>query len=294
MDSSLFFSLMFVTVITTGLQMPLLQAYARKIDAVYMATIRNSVLIVAMLPLLLFASIPEIKAITEHIFLLLAASATGAIGLGLHISTGRYIGLGISNTIRNAVLIIASIVLGFTFLDERLSLLQFAIIVGLILFTSLLAYSRSAKSNNLHEDIPKGIILSVLTGLAHAVTFFLFTILSREINPFVATYFWESTIGVFLIIYSAFYFKNRRVLLSIGRKDVVRISLIGLLTIPSTLLYSIAINYGPIGLASAIKSSSIVIALVMGVVWFGDKITTKQVSLCAFILLTIFVLKLIS
>lgn len=296
MVDPIFFLFIGITVLSFGIQGSLMVIYARQLDALIVAVYRGLSVGITMLPLLFFSPVAEIWEITAHIPMLLLASSTGALAYISALSAARYLPVGVANSIRQAVYVLGAVILGALFFQEYLSSAQLLLLGGIVGSAIALTLLRT---NQPHLDPTaawRGILFCLVAGVNAAFTFYFFSVLSREINPYVASYFWELTIGLFAFAYLM-------LLLVLGKYDAnpwlpIRqagsIIFISLLTISATLCYAFAVHYGPYALASGLVTTTILIITLAGRYLFNERLSRAQIGLILFTVAMMFLLKVVS
>lgn len=296
MLESEFFLFIAVAIFSYGIQVPLLVYFARKMDGLIVTVYRNLSLGITMLPIFFFVTIPEILAITAHIQTLLLASGFGAFGFICNLGASRHLPIGIANSVRQAAYVIIAVILGILFLQEYLTLVQLIILAGILSGGIMLTLTRSSHTHLKEEERWRGIFLAVLGGFGYALAFFFYSILSREVTPLVAGYFWEVTIGVIALLYLLYkvYRGNYTQKLMLSWREMITIVLISLTTISGTISYGFAVNYGPYALASGLVTTTVLITTLMGWILFKEKLTLRQLMLIIGVIGLIFILRLVS
>jgi drug/metabolite transporter (DMT)-like permease len=296
MIDPIFFVFITISILSYGIQGPLNVLFSRKRDALVYTVYRNLSLALTMLPVLFFASWEEVAAVTNVLPLLLAASATGAFAFICLLTAANYLPVGITQSIRQSVYVSLAVVLGAVFFGEYLSLLQLLILGAILAASVLIMLSKSSHAHLDNENRGKGVFLAILAGASVAFSFYFFSQLSRELNPLVAGYFWEVTIGVLALIYLLFmkYTKRYVAPISMPLKDVGLITLVSITTIFGTLGYAFAVNYGPYALASGLVTSTILISAVAGWILFKERLTYWQIFLILAATALMFLLRVIS
>lgn len=296
MVEPLFFILIAIAIVSYGIQIPLLVFFSRKMDGLIVTVYRNLSLAVTMFPVLFFVSIEEITQIVSHLPLLSAASVFGVIGFVFNLYASDYLPVGVTNSIRQAVYVIAAVLLGVLFLEEFLTPVQLFLLSGILCGGIALTLSRS---NHLHLDGQykwKGVSLACVGGAGYALAFLFFTQLSRQVSPLVAGYFWEVSIGILAALFLCFKVRNGsytdQVVLPI--KDILTITFVASTTISGTLAYGYAVLYGPYALASGLVTTTVLISVIAGWIMFKEKLSFVQISLILGILVLIFALRLVS
>ena len=294
-DSSFFFFIA-IAILTFSTQGSLQTFFARKYDALVVTLYRNLSLAVTMLPVFLFVSAAEILEIREHAGTLVLACATGAFALLCSLSSSRYMPIGISSAIRQMVHVTVAVFLGMLFLNEYLTIVQLVIITGIVLSAISLSLLRSEYAHLNPNTVGKGILLTIAAGAGAALTFYFFSILSREMNPLVASYFWEVGVGIFALVYLGFLVAiqryDSRVILP-GKDALIVVSL-ALLTIPATLSYAFAVNHGPYALAAGMMTMTTLVTTVIGWMLYKEILRKVQVIFIVVAIALMFLLKMLS
>lgn len=296
MLSGAFFFFIALAVISYGIQGSLQTTFARKYDAFVVTIYRNLSLIITMSPVLLLATPAEVKEITEHIPLLLAASGMGAISLLLALTSSKYLPLGVGTAIRQIVQVSIAICIGIVLLNEWLTFAQFVILIAIVFIGIALALLRSDHPHLDPANVWKGVAFAIAAGTVVAQSFYFFSLLSREVNPFVAGYFWEVGVGIFALAYAVILFASGKYKVSvrIPRRDAIKIIGISLLTISATSSYAFALSSGPYALAAGLLTSTTLVASVMGWVIYKERLTKFQIGLIVIAVGLMFLLKVLS
>lgn len=294
-DTSFFFFIT-VAVLSYGIQGSLQTTFARKYDAFVVVLYRNISLAVTMSPVLLFVTREQIFEIFDHLWLLFAASGLGAVSILLALSSSKYLPIGISTAIRQVIQIIVAIFLGIVFFSEWLTLTQVVLIATITFIGVALALLKSDHPHLDPQKLLRGVLLTTAAGIIVAHAFFFFGALSREVNPFVAGYFWEVGVGVFALMYFC-------VLNLLGKyegsvriplRDASKIAGIALLTISATSSYAFALSMGPYALAAGLLTATTLVASVMGWVIYNERLTKFQIGLIVAAVALMFLLKAFS
>ena len=249
-----------------------------------------------MLPILFLASRADIFAIFQHLPTLLFATTSGLFAFLCILKAGNYMPVATSNSIRQAVLAVGALILGWVYLNEYLSYAQLIVLSGIVLTAIGLSLSRSVHPHLDSTLLSRGIALSVIAGIGHSITFFFFNQLSHEVNPFVASYFWEVVIGFLALFYmlalkAVGHFSANAVL---SGKDATSLALMSLLTIVGTVSYSMAVQHGPYALATALMPCGILFTLALGWYLFKEKLKPIQLALIATSTALIAILRFVS
>ncbi|MFM2414959.1 MAG: hypothetical protein RI911_652 [Candidatus Parcubacteria bacterium] len=296
MIEPVFFLAILISFVSFGVQMPLMVQYVRKYDGLVVTTIRNLSLVITMAPLLFLATTEEIASVIPFLPKLLLASFLGTLSFIASLNASKYIPVGITYATRQVAYVSLTMLMGVLLFLEMLSSVQTFLLIALVVCGVVLAYTRSENAHLNQHDAWKGISLALFAGVFHAATFYFFTDVARNINPFVASYFWEIFVGFFALAI----FCIQKVCttytqtLSIPRRDVLAITAIGLLTLSGTGGYAFAVNHGPFALASGLVTLSTVVAVVVARILFKEKLSPVQMLLIALIVCVLIAIKLVS
>ncbi|MDZ4227040.1 MAG: hypothetical protein U1D26_01025, partial [Patescibacteria group bacterium] len=155
------------------------------------------------------------------------------------------------------------------------------------------------RSQHAHLDIRnmgRGVAFSIFAGIGISISFFFFSILSREINPLVASYFWEASIGLCAVLYLVFQLVLGRyrgaVLLPI--RQVASISAASLFVVAGTVGLSFAVNHGPYSLAAGLGTTVILVTTLISRFLFKEKLSRFQIGLIVLTVFLMFLLKVLS
>jgi len=141
----------------------------------------------------------------------------------------------------------------------------------------------------------KGIVLSLAAGSLLSLSFFIFSKVSREVGPFVAGYFWESAVGCFAALFIALRRSlTGRSIERVSGADFRRIFLFSAPTLLGTGAAGLAFTLGPFGIMRAISSASILITVLLGFLFFAEKLTRAQWVGIGMVILGIMALRLMA
>lgn len=259
-----------------GVQTSLLAHLSRKIDALDITLYRNLSFIVTLAPLLFFVEPSEVMEVFQYWPQLLFMGLMAMMALwGIFVSF-RYLPIGISFAMRSGMVAIFVAIMGYLFFAEALSLWAVLLIILAIIATVFLAAQKNHMPH-LNEKTLIGILSLLLTAIPAAVTVFMAGWLSRQVEPFVAGYFWEVTIGLiaFLGVLLRTLF-TRKKFKWVGAKDFGKIALAAWPTLIGTGAFTLAVSQGPIAIVSAIGLASVVVGTLMAHYLFHEKLNLRQ------------------
>lgn len=257
----MFYLLLLIAICAYPLQANLMAKLYRKFDPVLMISFRGLGIAITGSPIFLLLDPSDFNLTTSAIFLLVAASATGTIGVSLVASALSHITIGASSAIGTGTRTTIVSILGVAVLGDHLSTIEFlciCIITGTVIS---FATARGISQITISDSPYRGFALSMAGSTFTGISFVLFTSLSRLIDPLFAAYLWESTIGALgLILYlsSRTIRKSERELPTVG--DFGRAMVFGSPTLVATGAFAHAVTLGSLPIASAILSATTFVA----------------------------------
>lgn len=281
-------------IIAYGLQGALQAIHIRKYDALTVGVYRNLSLIITMMPVLLFVPASNILDVTQHLWPLFLASLFGALGLWMAFAAAHYLPIGVGTALRQMMLTTTAVLLGAFIFREFLEPLQLLFLglaagAGVALILSKIDYGHLNP-----RTIGRGIVLTLSAGVMVAFSFFYFSTLSRSIHPFAAAYFWESAIGLFLLVFFLIRAFREKLPRMPSRFDSMAIFGVALLTLPGTVGYSLAVTHGPFAIASGLMSLTTVVAIMTGRYLYHERLSLLQMMLIGAAVVSIVLLKVFS
>ncbi len=292
---NLFFLFAAISILSYGVQLPLLSKYARNIDSLSTTIYRNVSLIFTMAPVLFFVPRDAFSQLPDYFWFLALASGAGALAFVLNMAASTYLPISIGNSLRRVSQIIASVILGIILFNEYLPTYQIILIGLMTIGAVMLTTSKPNVSHLKKQNVFLGTLLGVLSGCVFAISFATFTHLSRNLNPLLASYTLEAGVGIFVVLFGFIrFFKFRQIVPILPKKEFVKIVLISATTISGTIFYGLALNHGPYALIASLMTVTGVITFIMGYFLFKEKLTKQQTILTILILSCVAMLKLLS
>lgn len=164
-----------------------------------------------------------------------------------------------------------TIMLGMLFFDERLTLLQFALIVALMWGVSMISMSGS-----LRLKLERGVWLAVAAAVGMGLVNFLTALSAVRISPLMAVWFpWL----IFTILCLIIIWRRNRGLSHFKthvREHHRLIIGMGIFDTAAWIFYAYALTGGDLGIITAITESYPVVAMALGVTIGGERITRRQ------------------
>ncbi len=280
----MFYTLAIGSMLAYAVQNTLLVHHARKIDGLSLAFYRNISFVITLSPLLLGASQEDIVEVISHWPLLLFAAITGGVSLSLAFGAYRFLGASFSGCISTTIATLSTATLGWIVLSEQISLVGIVFIA--VTVAGVLVFGFHYRHfPHLDEKFALGIAMAFSSGILVSLTKFSVSVLSREANPLVSGYFWETTIGVacgILILIRNIFLKKR--LQRITFKKFLIIAGCTSPTLIGTGLFCLASRSGPIAIVGAISSGGLVVISLLAWAWYHERVAAKQWAGIALIL----------
>lgn len=293
---TLFFLFALVSVVGYGIHVPLITLFARRFDSLIVTVYRNLSFAIWIVPLFFLFPLAEIMEVKNHWPTLAIAATTGFASLLWNLNGKIYLPVGVSGAILRTGNVVFAILLGFLFFGEVLSVIQTVLLMGVLVCAVALSILRSQHA---HLDIShawKGAVFSAIGGIGVSISFFFFSILSREIHPLIASYFWETSIGVCALAYLFFQYARGKYQskMLLPFKQSAGIAGSSLFVVIGTVCFAFAINHGPFSLATGIGAAAVLVATIISWFLFREKLRKSQVVLIALAALFIFLIKVLS
>lgn len=260
-----------------AIQNVLMAYFYRRIDTLSAVAYRGLSLGLSMSVLLVFVPLTDFQNVPEFGGGILAASVCAALGNWAMANAFRHLSVGVANALCTCFAAIMTVINGFIFLKEVLSLYQILFIALILLGVLWLGASRTRGSVPEHFNIKLGILNSLLFGLFLGCAYVLIGFAARSMHPFLVGYLWEFTIGILAAFIAVFRGKiNGRYLTKLSYKESVRLLLYSSPTAIGTGFYALAMRLGPIGIATAVLSTMMVFTTLLAYFVYHEKLTIRQ------------------
>ena len=274
----MFFLLAVLAMIAYSVQGTLISHHARKHDGLSISIYRNLSLAVTMIPLLFlasresFSSLQDPSVITEF----LIAGATGASALALSLWAVKFLPVGIKTVFGRLFSVIIVFILGFIIFVE-IPLWNELFFVALILAAGGCLAMQKNEFSHLDNNVTKGVIITFVSAVLAGFSFYFMSKLSREVDPFLSAYVWETLIGVFALLFGI-------IRSGIGQKKIARVSwkefgtitLVSWPTLIGTGAFAYAVTLGPMGIVNAIGAGGILVSIIIAHFLYGEKLIRSQ------------------
>ncbi|MDD2943428.1 MAG: EamA family transporter [bacterium] len=304
-----------------SMQSTLLAGYYRQFDNRLVVFLRNSALVVFMLPVLLFVPESDLTFSKVPFSLLCLSCVSGFVGMLLFARALHDLPVGIVAAFNMSALTISTFTLEAFFTGEIPRFFQMFFALLVVWFSISLCLSRAELARLLDgitflksvgEDssidknqsgLPEGSVsvagraylLAAGSGILHGVTFFSFGIVSRKLNPLWASYLLES--GVFLTAFLALLVSVRgssKSIFSISLGNAFRVMAFGLPAIAGTVCFSLATVYGPIVIAAAVLAAQPVFSGMFAFIFYQERLSGRQFRALFGVCISIALLQVVS
>lgn len=248
--------------------------HVRQMDAWSAAMYRTLSLGISMSPLLIWAGWEKTVGIVQVWPEVWLASLFGAAGLTMSFSMLHFLPVGISSAISSGIRTVLMILIAWLWFEEVLPFNAVMLITFILLATLWLGIVRqSHKDTHLKTyEIYKGIAFVTIQGLLTSMAFILFADAARKHDPLVVSYFWEMGIGVLLMIIGLLRWAFMKIpLQKISLSTFWKILLVCSPTLIGTGAFALAVDIGPIGIASAIGVGGIFVSAVLSYWVYHEK-----------------------
>ena len=129
---------------------------------------------------------------------------------------------------------------------------------------------------HLDNKVAKGIFLTFVSAILAGFSFYYMSKLSREVDPFLSAYVWETLIGLFALLFGILRSISAQKIARVSWKEFGTIALVSWPTIIGTGCFAYAITLGPLGIANAIGAGGILVSIVIAHFLYGEKLIRAQ------------------
>ncbi len=272
----MFYLLTLGSLLGYALQTTLMVRFARKIDGLTLAAVRNGSFAVTLLPLLWFSSVEGFSAVFTEWPLLLLSSFAGAVGLHLSYQSYRSLPAGVGGALTSAASTLTTMLAGQVFFDEILTT-PAVILILLIVCGCVSLGLQKIDHPHLDSRFVKGITYAVITGPCFATTKLVLAALSRSGDPMAATYVWEVMIAPAALALWAVRPATKDAITIPTLRQIGIISLCALPTLAGSGLYAIAARLGPVAVLNAVSAGGVLaVVALLSVFLYRERLTVGQ------------------
>lgn len=280
----MFFIFAVLSMVAYALHSTWLAPYYRRHDRLAMVTVRGAGLSLLMLPGLWMAGPIELGAVAAQWNWILVTSGITLVGNWASANTLRYLPIGIATALNMSLSTLVSVLISAYVLGESLSGRQ-VVWMGLIVCGVLgLGAVRNPPLATVTYSLPRGLAFAATFGVTLGIGFTLIGRISREIDPLVAGWCWESTITAMGAVVLA---ARRLALGSVGSLPLWReLGWILAMCIPGaagTSFYALAVAVGPVAIVTAVLGSMMVAVSVLAWLIHGERLSAGQWIFIAFV-----------
>jgi drug/metabolite transporter (DMT)-like permease len=240
---------------------------ARRYGRVEVAAFRGASLGLSMAPWLLLVPLRAWSALIAHPIALLLTVAVTALGNLLHLQAARFIPFGLRGALMITSMAACSLLLGWGVLDERLSAIQVALCVVLVMSGAGVALGSHADAA-IEVDVPRGAALTLAAGMVMAGAMTGVKFLARETHPLLAAWAWEFGAGAILLAPALL----RRAAPATD-PVAVRFKHVAFASLPTALASGasvLALDFGELGLWGALAGTQILFTAGLGALWHHE------------------------
>jgi len=276
-----------------SVQNVLMAGYYRKMDTLSAVTWRGLTLGLSMAPILVF--VPAEHFARLHVFMLplLGASLFAILGNWAMAITYRHLPIGIANSLLISTSTIIAAIISYTVYGEILTIVQSGLVAAVLAALFLLGISKPSASMTIELNIKKGVLFALLFGLLLGMSYPIIGMTSRTLHPFLIGYSWELTIGIIGAAIALLRgVSGGSSLTRPARSDFWRILLYSSPTAIGTGFYALAMTLGPVAVATAILSTTIVFSTILAHYMYREHLSLRQWSFLLLVFLLVFCLQL--
>ncbi len=280
----MFFALAVAAMLGYSVYGTLIAHHVRKHDGLSVATVRNLSLIVSMAPLLLLANPENFTYLPNFSPHLIAAGFTGATSLWLSLWSLKFLPVGIKSAIGRIASVIFVFFISWLWFHELPTFIEILWIIPLLIGGTVLA-TQKIKFDHLDSRTGFGVILILLASILCSISFVQMSDIARELDPFLAAYCWEISIGLWALLFGIirWIICGKPLLGKIKLPEIGKIALVSAPTLIGTGCFALAVTMGSVGITNVIGTGGIFVSILLGHWLYHEKLTQKQwfwISVC--------------
>jgi drug/metabolite transporter (DMT)-like permease len=250
---------------------------ARRQGRMEVAAFRGTSLGVSMAPWLLLVPATAYEALLRHPLALLLSVGVTAAGNILQLHAVRYIPFGLRAALMICTMAVCSLLIGWSFLDERLSALSLLLSAVLVASGAAVALGSHAHAD-IQLDVPRGATLTIGAGALMACAVSGVKFLARESHPLLAAYAWEFGAGLILLA-PALLRGERAPTSDPAPRRFARVALAALPTALASGASILALDFGNLGLWGALGGTQILFTAALGALWHKETLGPRRWTL---------------
>jgi len=273
----MFFLLAIAAMLGYSVYGTLIAHHVRKHDGLSVATVRNLSLMISMTPLLLLANPESFALFPEYSLKIIGAGFTGAISMFFTFWSLNFLPVGIKTALGRIGSVVVVFLVSWFWFGESPSLLEIAWIIPLVIGGTALAMQK-IEINHLDSRTHFGVFLALLGVIFSSTSFVQMSDVARDLDPFIAGYGWETSIGLWLLLFGIVRWMicGKSPFGKIKLPEIGKIALVSAPTLIGTGCFALAVTMGPIGIANVIGTGGIFITILLGHWLYHEKMTRQQ------------------
>lgn len=273
----MFFFLSIAAMLGYSIYGTLIAHHVRKHDGLSVGTIRNLSLILTMLPLLLLAKESSFPLFPEYALKMIGAGFTGAVSIVFTFWSLKFLPVGIKTALGRIGSVILVFLMSWFWFQEIPTTTEIFWILPIIIGGTILA-TQKIKLNHLDSRTGFGVFLTLLGVTFSSVSFVQMSDVARNLDPFIAGYGWETSIGLWLLFFGGirWIICGKNPFGKIKIQEVCKIALVSAPTVIGTGCFALAITLGDVGIANVIGTGGIFVSILMSHWLYHEKMSPKQ------------------
>jgi drug/metabolite transporter (DMT)-like permease len=248
---------------------------ARRYGRVEVAAFRGLSLGVTMAPFLLLVPAAAWRALAAHALELSVTVGVTAIANILQLHAVRYLPFGLRAALMICTMATCSLLIGWSALGERLTLLQVLLCIVLVASGAAVALGSHA-AGEIEVDVPRGAALTVAAGALMACAVVGVKRLAFATHPLLTAWAWEFGAGLVLLA-PALLRRSEAEAPTLGRR-FASVAAAALPTAVGSGASVLALGFGQLGLWGALGGTQILFTAALGALWHGEKLGWRRWS----------------
>lgn len=268
--------------------------YARQLNGMSIVFIRNVSLIGIWTIALFRVDSHEYAIVSSYWAPILWAALCGTVHLVLNYEAYKHVPIWITGILKKWTATITWFVLWYVLLWETFSLLQYSVITVIILASLYIARQKNTHVHLQNAHHRKGMGYIFISGILSSVAWYLFKQYADEMNPFLASYVLEASVGVVsLVVIPCFAYVSSKPLL-VKKSVLPPVFLLSVVAIMSTVFYTYALQIGSFSLSNALSLCSLPLVCLFSYLVYKEKMTKQQIAATLVVVVFLVILKYIS
>ena len=273
----MFFLLSIAAMLGYSIYGTLIAHYIRKNDGLSVGTVRNLSLAITMLPLLFLAKENSFPLFPEYALKMIGAGFTGAVSIVFTFWSLKFLPVGIKTALGRIGSVIFIFLVSWLWFGEIPTPIEIAWIIPIVIGGTILA-TQKVELEHLDSRTGFGVFLTLLGVAFSSVSFVQMSDVARDLDPFLAGYTWEASIGLWLLFFGGirWIICGKNPFGKIKTQEVCKIALVSAPTVIGTGCFALAITLGDVGIANVIGTGGIFVSILLGHWIYHEKLTRQQ------------------